>query len=73
MRRLLIVAGVVITFCVAAAPSAGAAVLLGDQKVESSADSNGNGVTQAFSYTAVASGTPTDVQVYVGSNSASGL
>jgi len=43
--------------------------LLGDLKVESSADTNGNGVTQAFSYTAVASGTPTDVQVYVGSSS----
>src|SRR5262249_34336971 len=50
-----------------------AAVLLGDQKVEASADTNGNGVTQAFGYTAVASGTPTDVQVYVGSNTASGL
>jgi hypothetical protein len=73
MRRLLSVAVVVITVCGAAAQSAGATVLLGDQKVEASSDTNGNGVTQAFSYTAVASGTPTDVEVYVGSNSASGL
>ena len=73
MRRLLIVAVLVITVCGAAAESAGATVLLGDQKVEASSDTNGNGVTQAFSFTAVASGTPTDVEVYVGSNSASGL
>src|ERR1700761_9041192 len=73
MRRQLIVALVAITVCGAAAQSAGATVLLGDQKVEATSDTNGNGVTQAFGYTAVASGTPTDVEVYVGPNSASGL
>ena len=58
MRRQLIVALVAITVCGAAAQSAGATVLLGDQKVEATSDTNGNGVTQAFGYTAVASGTP---------------
>ncbi|MBV9800204.1 MAG: metallophosphoesterase [Solirubrobacterales bacterium] len=63
------------TFSVAqpAAAAASGTFLLGDKNVESSPDTNGSGITQAFSYTAVASGVPTDVEVYVGSNAASAL
>ncbi|MBV9424535.1 MAG: hypothetical protein JOZ98_16605, partial [Solirubrobacterales bacterium] len=75
MRRLLVIAGLLMTFSVAqpAAAAASGTFLLGDKNVESSPDTNGSGITQAFSYTAVASGVPTDVEVYVGSNAASAL
>lgn len=48
---------------VTTAPST--AVLLGDESVASLADSNPVGLAQAFAYTASASGTTTDAQVYV--------
>ena len=40
-------------------------VLVGNQQVQSYADSNPAGMAQAFSYTASASGTTTDIELYV--------
>jgi hypothetical protein len=45
-------------------------MLLGDQTVESTADSNSSGEAEAFSYTAVASGTAGTASFYVNSGSA---
>jgi chitodextrinase len=45
-------------------------MLLGDQTVESSADSNSSGEAEAFSYTAVATGTAGTASFYVNSGSA---
>jgi hypothetical protein len=48
-----------------AAPPQSTTVLFGDQNAASYADSNADGVAQAFSYTAAASGTTGDIHVYV--------
>ncbi len=45
----------------------GNATLLGDQNQANNADSNAAGIAQAFAYTAAASGTTTDIQLYVNS------
>ena len=45
--------------------SAAGSVLVGSQQVQSYADSNPAGMAQAFSYTASASGTTTDIELYV--------
>ena len=42
-------------------------VLVGDQSSAPSADSNGAGIAQAFTYQATASGTTTDIELYVNS------
>ncbi len=45
--------------------AASGSVLVGNQQVQSSADSNPAGMAQAFSYTATASGTTADIDLYV--------
>src|ERR1700733_6848857 len=45
----------------------GSAMLVGNQQMESSGDSNGSGLAQAFEYTASASGSTSSIDVYVNS------
>ena len=45
-------------------------MLLGDQSMAPSADSNNAGLAQAFAYQAAASGTSTDIELYVNSGTA---
>ena len=56
-----------VTAMVSSSGQIGNTVLLGDQNLANSGDSNASGVVQAFSYTAAASGTTTDIQLYVAS------
>ena len=51
----------------ASAAAASASVLVGNQQVQRSADDNPAGTAQAFSYTATASGTTADIDLYVSS------
>src|SRR5581483_3369430 len=54
---------------VAAASAAGAsAVLLGDQQIEATVDTNGAGSAEAFPFTAQSGGTATSIAVYVDSH-----
>jgi hypothetical protein len=50
---------------VVAQSSQSTSMLLGDQSLANYADSNAGGTAQAFSYTATASGTTTDIELYV--------
>lgn len=51
----------------------GSGLLVGDQALEPTTDSNGDGGAQAWSYTARASGTASGVQVYTGTGNSGAL
>jgi hypothetical protein len=68
MRRLLGLATILIVAGLVSAANARATVLLGDTNIES-VDDGGTNTSEAFGYTASASGTATDVEVYLSSTS----
>lgn len=68
MRRLLGLATILIVAGLVSAANARATVLLGDTNIES-VDDGGTNTSEAFGYTASASGTATDVEVYLRSTS----
>lgn len=67
MRKLALLLGAAGTLALASTASAASGVLLGDQSIAPYGDSNNAGVAQAFQYTATASGTTSDIELYTNS------
>src|SRR5262249_5628631 len=65
--RLLLVTCALVLFAVCAAADASAAVLLGTQTIQTTADSDGAGIAEAWRTTATASGALGSLTVYVDS------
>ena len=72
MRKLLLLVFAFLLFFLISASFVSAQVLLGDQNIESSLDSNAAGIAQAFQATAGASGSLNSISLYVDPSSTAG-